>query len=133
MKRTPLVRKTPLTSTTKIKKVNPERAKKRGEKKRKHYASPEYKAARKAQMVEADGQCEFIVQIPMADFHWAHRTRGRTHVDVRCPQVDHLQFHEEHYGSDLGIIREIRGKMYCPRHHAFVERRDHPTRQRRSA
>lgn len=122
-------------STTPIRKVNPTAKAKRVVKLRKHYASAEYKAARKAQLEVAEGQCEathilgrdgnFMAAL-LPDEPW-----GDYIADARrCPATTGLQFHETDYGSDLGLIRPIRGVILCKADHQYIEMTRHPTRQR---
>lgn len=142
MRRTPLKRGTSQLKRSPLKKVNTERRAKREGNKRKHYASPEYKAARKEQVKVSGGRCEAIHV-----FNWLgtliatllpndklYREGYGIHflgsVSRRCSEIEKLQFHETSYGSKTGTIRAIKGVMCCLHDHAWTEATRHPHRQR---
>lgn len=146
MRRTELKRKTPLRATSwkvskkprkALPKVNVKQVAKRKTKQRKHYASAEYKAARDEARQRSGGQCEVIHAFdangwPIAVLLPGEEAPKAAHRVQRCPltMVDTpLHFHEEDYGSDLGIIRAIKGFIACPHDHAWIERTRHPTRR----
>lgn len=144
MKRTEIKRKTPLKATRwglsdkprqALPAVNEKAKSKRSKNMRTHYASPEYKAAKLAQLEHAGHQCETL--------HVFNTTTGiRTMVlpgelteplpptilVARCTETERLEFHETEYGSDVGIIREIAGVIVCPPDHQFFEMTRHWTR-----
>lgn len=120
-----------------LKKVNVEREATRRKDYKKHLASPEYKAARAEAMKRSGGRCEashvwdcewrlITVLLPSDN----HKSWDNQRV-VRCDYGEGLQFHETDYGSDLGIIREIQGFMFCKNDHEYIEMTRHPTRKRR--
>jgi hypothetical protein len=132
MKRAPM----PPRSTP-IRKVNPEAKAKRVAKQKRHYASAEYKAARKAQMVVAGGQCE-AWHLYGEDLSWVgiqipgEKVQSYRVIDrLRCQETTALQFHELEYGSDLGLQRPITGVMLCQSDHQYIEMTRHPTRHPR--
>lgn len=130
-----LKRSSPVARSGKaIPKINVKAKAKRAVKARKHYASPEYKAAKAVRMKIAGRQCEalhvldlygqFVAQLLPGEqrtLHPEHRLR-------RCPNVHRLSYHETEYGSDLGILREIDGFILCEGDHGYIERTRHPTR-----
>lgn len=139
MKRTPLKRGTSQLKRSPLKKVNTERKAKRDKNKRKHYASPEYKAARKEQVKVSGGQCEAVhvfdqnyrlaaVLLPEESIPLPEGVTGG--AVIRCLMHAHLEFHELNYGSDIGLIRAIKGVMLCPSDHQYIEVTRHPHRQR---
>lgn len=105
-----LTRKTPIKKSAKpIRTVNPTAKAKRVARQKRHYASVEYKAARKEAMERAGNRCEYAV------------------IFLRCGEMERLEAHHVHYpksrpleASDLVIL--------CRRHHHLLEVRDHPTR-----
>lgn len=137
MKRSgPIKRKKALTrSTTPIRKVNPEAKAKRVANQKRHYASAEYKAARKEALKRSGGFCEYEERrhpncVTGSTFYGMYNEMMNTIVVTRCTERDRLEAHHLSYpksrpleGSDL--------LMVCRRHHNFLEKRDHPTRHQR--
>lgn len=120
--------------------VNPAREAKRQKKTRKHYNSPEYKAARAERMVISGGRCEVwhlsdadmrlaAVMLPGEDPPFRINDPEKWFLS-RCPRTTTLEFHEEHYGSDVGMVRPITGYICCDVDHQYIEMTRHPTRHR---
>lgn len=135
--RKPLKRGSPLKVGKPLAKVNPTREVKRATKARKHYASPEYKAAKAARMKIADRQCEarhvvdpdgqlYSQLMPNEEL----KSLPKGYIVLRCPNVHRLSYHEIEYGSDLGILREIDGFILCEGDHRYIEVTRHSHRQR---
>ena len=106
-------RSKPLKRSTKpIRQVNPTAKSKRVKKLKQHYASAEYKAARKEAMERAGGRCEYAV------------------IFLRCVEMEHLEAHHRCYPKSRPL--EASDLLICCRyHHNFLEKRDHPTRHPR--
>ena len=132
-------RNKPLKRSTTPRKVNPKAKAKRVAKLKKHYASAEYKAARKEAMKRAEGQCEArhiiddhlrwtAVVIPSDTLFPDNRDPCFIR---RCPNTEELEFHETHYGSKVGVIRSIKGFILCKSDQQYIELRGHPTRHQR--
>lgn len=142
MKRTPLSRGTSQLKRSPLKKVNTERKAKRVTSKRKHYASPEYKAARKEQVKISGGRCEAIhvsnligslcaILLPTDQkYQEGDSIHFYGSLSRRCTETEKLQFHETSYGSKTGLKRSIKGVMLCPCDHSWIELTRHPHRQR---
>lgn len=124
---------------TPLPKVNPRREAKRRKKQRSHYASPEYKAARAERMEVSGGQCEVrhlldehmrLVAALLPGEPLPFRINDpEKWFQYRCPVTTHLEFHEVHYGSEVGILRPIQGYICCESDHAYIEATRHPTRK----
>lgn len=135
----PPQRKTRLKAgTSKLAPVNVKQKAKRKIKQAKHYASAEYKAAREERVLLSRGQCEAVhIFDALTGVLLGVRLPGdpskllSSEVAMRCPIAHGLIFHETHYGSDVGIIREIQGVMLCEDDNAYIETTRHPTRGRR--
>lgn len=130
MKRTALKR-----STIPIRKVNPTTKAKRVAKQRKHYASAEYKAARKEAMARAGNQCECVMkssneyslrrpwrlmELDIVDWETMH---------IRCGETEHLEAHHLCYPKSRPLTSDDL-EIRCRVHHHLTEMVDHPTRHR---
>lgn len=109
---------------TKLKAVNVEREQKRLARRRKWYASAEYKRQRAESLERAGNRCEAdLTQLARYGGRWA-----LTFEAGRCPMQHHLHMHEIRYrGAHSRPSDRI---MLCRYHHALVEAMDHPTRRR---
>jgi len=118
----PLQRKTQLKSgTSTLASVNVKQKAARKIRQAKRYASKEYKAARKEAMARSDSRCEYAVR---------HFDEQLGVIELRCCELDRLQFHEKRYRKTGGEIQAEDGEILCPYHHALVESK-HVTRGRR--
>jgi hypothetical protein len=94
-------------STKPIPQVNVEQTKRRRARNAKRMRSPEYKAAKAGAMKRAGGRCEF-------------EARTTTGI-LRCPQTEHLQFHERSYARGRTLTSDD-GQILCFAHHRRAER-----------
>jgi hypothetical protein len=123
LKRSPLPpRSKPLKRSTPIRKVNPEAKAKRVAKQRKHYASAEYKAARKEAMERAGNQCEWRFE--------DHPYLGVAVMYGRCESTEALEAHHLRYPKSRPL-RSSDLEILCRCHHQLTEAFDHPTRHQR--
>jgi hypothetical protein len=109
------MKRTALKRSTKIRKVNPTAKAKRVKKLKQHYASAEYKAARKEAIKRAGRQCEYV------------------HVDMlyyRCEETEKLEAHHLRYPKNRALTSDDL-EIRCRVHHHLTEMVDHPTRHPR--
>lgn len=120
MKRVPLPpRKTTIKrSTTPIRKSGPTKAKK-VIRQRAFYASAAWKRFRKEALERATHRCEHLI-----------RFGG---IQVRCPETEDLHVHHVRNSHFGGQERPEDLQCLCRIHHALVEARDFPYRQRKWA
>lgn len=135
MKRTELRRKTPLrankfgissTPRTPLAKRGKTKAKKVVRQKA-FYSSAAWKRIRKAALTRAGYQCEFVCDVTIT----STTHEGAIPYSYRCSVMDGLQVHHKtnvRFGGDE-LPEDL--MAVCWYHHAVLERRDHPHRQRR--
>lgn len=130
----PIKRSNPLKRSTKpIRKVNPIAKAKRVAKQRKHYASAEYKAARKEAMERAGKQCEYIMESNV-DYSlrrpWVLMEVDEHDWDtglIRCGETEKLEAHHLRYPKTRALTSDDL-EIRCTYHHHLTEMVDHPTR-----
>lgn len=122
MKRSPLKRGTSQLKRTPLKKSGKTKEKKVARQKA-FYSSAAWKKLRKEALERAGNQCEYIVSETDSVACCC------SPVGFRCDNTEHLQVH--HTGSHFGgNERPEHLRCLCRYHHAIVEARDFPHRQR---